>query len=180
MTNVPDKISPNKSKRREKVAYLVVHWTGGTFASAVDWCLRDESDVSYHVIIAPDGEARQIVPWEYAAWAVGWSKSPYPDFPFMSGNHASESIALAGGPPVAPTQKQRERLVVILAERMVANGWDHDQVWRIIGHDQTAVFKPGHPQAGQFGRKPDPQGHGWLPLIPIREAVRTLLRGPTT
>jgi len=182
-TPATDRQSPNRTKRREPVRFLCVHWTGGTFSSAVDWCCRDESDVSYHVIIGPDGAAVQLVPWDYAAWAVGWSKSPAPWLTFTSGNHASESIALAGGPATPPTAEQVATLVQLLTERMRARGWGAGDVRRILGHDDVAVYKPGHAKAGRFGRKPDPQGTdawgkpegGWLPLAPIRAAVAAAL-----
>jgi N-acetyl-anhydromuramyl-L-alanine amidase AmpD len=171
--------SPNKTRRREWVSWLCVHWTGGTYASAVDWCMRAESEVSYHVILGrAKGERADLVPWEYAAWSVGHAKPPAPWLAFRSGNHTSESIALAGGPPTPPTEWQRDELVRLLAERMRHHGWGAHDVHRILGHDQVAVFKPGHPRAGEFGRKPDPQGSGWLPLEPIRLAVAELLLPP--
>lgn len=175
--------SPNRTKRREPVRWLCVHWTGGSFASSVDWCCRKESRVSYHAIINLDGSIAQLVPWDYAAWAVGWSKPPAEWLTFTSGNHSSESIALAGAPPKPPTAAQVAALVQLLAERMRARGWGAQDVHRILGHDQVAVYEPGHKKAGQFGRKPDPQGTdawgkpdgGWLPLAPIRAAVAAAL-----
>lgn len=147
----------------------------------MDWCNRDESDVSYHAIIAPDGRIAQLVDWNLAAWSVGWAKSIDPRVVFAStktvckSNHASESIALAGAPPKRPTQQQVDMLVGLLVYRFVQLGWTKDDVWRIWGHDDCAIFDPKHVRAGQFGRKPDPQGSGWLPLEPIRRRVFELL-----
>lgn len=171
-----ERLSPNWSKRRETVQFLCVHWTGGGFAGSVDWCLRPESEVSYHDIIGPDGTIRHLVDYDHAAWAVGVSRSPLAGLRFTSGNHASESVALAGCPPVPVTPEQRRALVGYLVARMQARGWGPDEVGRILGHDQVASFPAGHARAGQFGRKPDPQGSGWLPLLPIRSEVAHELR----
>lgn len=190
MTDELTNPSPNRTRRREYVTWLCVHWTGGTFGSAVDWCTRPESEVSYHTIISPEGKIARLVPYDFAAWAVGYSKSPLPNLTFRSGNHSSESIALAGGPPGEPTAAQRKALLGILAERMRAHGWGPGEVWRILGHDQVAIYGPDHPDAtkrGKFGRKPDPQGTdrwgkpigGWLPLDGVRRAVADLLAPPS-
>lgn len=181
-----EKLSPNRSSRSYAgkvvpVTCCIVHWTGGTYESAIDWCLREESDVSYHVVISPKGERRQLVPWDRAAWAAGWSKSPDVRMPFNhpnSGNRASDNIGLAGGPPTPPTPAAIAALVLELVARFKARGWKADEVWRILGHDEVAVFPPAHARAGELGRKPDPQGQGWLPLPPIRLEVRAqLLQG---
>lgn len=184
---IPGKLthpSPNHTARAQgiKVECYIVHWTGGTYASAVDWCCRDESNVSYQLIIGPKpGQIAYLVPWDRACQAVGTSRAPR-GFTFgRSGNSASDNIALAGGPPTGPTEFQRETLVSVLAERMQARGHASHEVHRILGHDQVAVFpaldekgRP-HPFAGKLGRKTDPQGKGWLPLDPIRAAVAAQL-----
>lgn len=175
--------SPNKSIRKLKTQFICVHWTGGSFKSSLDWCLRDESDVSYHVIIGPEGQIEHIVPWEYAAWSVGWAKSIDPRVVFISdlereicsSNHASENLALAGAPPKAPTEQQIKMLISLLVFRFVHLGWTGADVWRIWGHDECAIYPPGHKKAGLLGRKPDPQGSAWLPLEPIRVEVARLL-----
>lgn len=176
--------SPNKTTRRGRVSWLCVHWSAGSFASTVDWIMREVSEVSYHVVIAPDGSTRQAVPWSMASWAVGVAKSPDPRIIWDdNSNHSSESIALAGGPIVLPTPQQVARLLDELVDRMNAHRWGADQVFRILGHDQVATFPVGHPKQGQYGRKSDPQGwtspnpqsHHWLPLDPIRRAVAARL-----
>lgn len=163
--------SPNHSKRFKAVEAIVAHWTGGTYASAVDWCQRDESDVSYHEIIGPKGELAVLVAPDRGAWAVGCSKAP-PRFHFgTSGNSGTYSIALAGGPPTPPTDAQRSVLLERLQWAFAYFGFNPTDTYRIISHTDVAVFPKGHPRAGQYGRKPDPEGQHWLPLAPIRQQL---------
>lgn len=163
--------SPNHSRRSCAVEAICVHWTGGTFASAVDWVCRDESDVSYHEIIGPDGEVAHCVAPDRSAWAVGASRAPAP-FTFRGlGNSATYNIALAGGPPTPPTEAQRAALITRLTQAMHRFGFALTDGWRIVAHADLAVFKAPHPRAGQYGRKADCEGAGWLPLDPVRHAL---------
>lgn len=166
--------SPNHSSRgRNVVSWLCIHWSGGRYEPSADWICQDVSDVSYHRLIGPSGEICDAVPWSRCAWAVGYCRNPEPRLPWTTaGNSTSESISLAGGPGFGPvTGEQRELLIVSICERFRAHGWGAHETYRILGHDQVAVFGPGHPRAGQYGRKPDPQDQGWLPLQPIRDEV---------
>lgn len=141
-----------------------MHWTGGSFESAVDWIRRPESKVSYHAVIAPNGDIATCVPWERAAWSVGVSRQPDDlRFTFMTrGNGATENIALAGGPPTPPTPAQVQMLVRLLRARMVAHNWPEKEGWRIVAHADLAMPR---------GRKVDPTGSGWLDLEQVRRAV---------
>lgn len=176
-------ISPNKTRRKLQTQFICVHWTGGSYAGSVSWCLDPKSQVSYHTIIGPKAERSDIVPYEFAAWSVGWAKTIDPRVVFVSdnkvcqSNHASESVALAGCPPKKPTDEQIQALVLWITERFRALGWTADDIWRIWGHDQCATFPPGHKKFGQFGRKDDPQGQEWLNLQEIKDLVYAQLGG---
>jgi hypothetical protein len=145
----------------------VYHWTGGTYASAVDWCLRDESDVSYHTVISPKGERTDLIPFaewnKYAAWSVGYAKAPegFPE-PMTLANHRTINIAFAGGPPVGLTDAAFNMGVSIGLEVFMQQKWGTKDLWRVLGHSDVAVFGPEHPKAGQFGRKHDPWGENWV------------------
>jgi len=156
--------SPNHSPRAHRVEALCVHWTGGSYASALDWICRRESQVSYHAVIAPRGELATCAPWDRAAWSVGVSKQP-DDLRFTfgtKGNSATENIALAGGPPTPPTPAQVQMLVRVLRSRMIAHQWPLTDGWRIVGHADLAMPR---------GRKTDPTGRGWLDLDAVRREV---------
>jgi hypothetical protein len=173
--------TPNRSIRRKPIVAVVYHWTGGTFKSAVDWCLRDESDVSYHTIISPTGERRDLIPFDEwkttAAWSVGHAKTP-PGFPesLALANHVTINIALAGGPPVAPTQAAVNMAVAVGHEVFLSMKWGTKDLWRVLGHADVAVYGPDHPKAGQFGRKPDPWGNDWLKRANLVAELERLLK----
>jgi N-acetyl-anhydromuramyl-L-alanine amidase AmpD len=166
--------SPNHSARAAGVALEAfgVHWTGGSFAATLDWIGRSEYAgkriyASYHMLIGPRGEIAYPVAWDRAAYSLGVSRAHDARFTWTrAGNSAAENFALAGAPPRKPTPIQVELLVEALAERMRARGFGADDTWRIVGHDEVAWAR---------GRKSDPQGQGWLPLGPVRDAVRAQL-----
>lgn len=173
--------TPNRSIRKKPVVALVYHWTGGTFNSAVDWCLRDESDVSYHVVIGPQGQRRDLVPFEewknVATWSVGYAKAPagFPESLALA-NHATINIAFAGGPPVPLTQAAFNMGVAIGLEVFVSMKWGSADLWRVLGHADVAVYDPKHPKAGQFGRKPDPWGSDWVKRDNLVAELERLLK----
>jgi N-acetylmuramoyl-L-alanine amidase len=168
--------SPNHSGRgRRAVEMICVHWTGGSYESALDWICRDESDVSYHELIGPAGQLALSVAPERAAWSVGTSRAPAPFTCGGACNSASYNIALAGGPPTPPTEAARAVLVERIARAFQYFAFPPADVWRIVGHSALAVYPKGHPKAGQYGRKVDCEGSAWLPLPPVRVAVAAAL-----
>jgi N-acetyl-anhydromuramyl-L-alanine amidase AmpD len=44
----------------KKVAGIVLHHTAGSFDGSVSWCMKAESKVSYHAIVALDGRVVQL------------------------------------------------------------------------------------------------------------------------
>jgi N-acetyl-anhydromuramyl-L-alanine amidase AmpD len=157
--------SPNTSRRAVPCVAVCLHWTGGSYLSAVDWCQRAASKVSYHEIIGPQGELALLVPPDRAAWSVGRSIAPPPWQGATSGNSMTYNIALSGAPPVKPTGDQlrvlTERIVVAFAHF----GWSLKDGFRITGHHQWAWPR---------GRKVDPQGSAtdpWLDLTALRASV---------
>jgi len=130
--------------------------------------MRRQSKVSYHELIARDGEVALLVAPDRAAWAVGRSMAPAPwtSHPQKtSGNSLTYNIALAGCPPVAPTAAQIMATVARCAAAFRHFGWLLTDRHRITGHIDWArpVF-----------RKVDPVGDPnapWLDLEAIRTAV---------
>lgn len=155
-------------KRREPVRGICWHWTGGSYVSAVVWCVDPQSKVSYNAIISPKGFIANIAPWSARPWAMGICKSSDPKrFPYADANSAFESIALAGHPPVPPTTEALHALVRLTAERFRAHGWGPDDTWRITTHSAEAWPR---------GRKDDPDGQHWIDMTKLRAAVATRLR----
>lgn len=65
--------SPNFTERKERIEYVILHFTELTFKSAVERLCDKESEVSAHYIIKEDGEIFQLVADEKVAWHAGIS-----------------------------------------------------------------------------------------------------------
>lgn len=64
--------TPNESARARgsRVRLVVVHRPVGSYTGTLSWCRNPKAQVSYHVVIRPDGaEATQLVAWERKSWA---------------------------------------------------------------------------------------------------------------
>jgi N-acetyl-anhydromuramyl-L-alanine amidase AmpD len=72
---IPFKVSPNHSARPHGVepSLIVLHSTGGSFSSAVNWLTKKVSGVSAHFVISRKGEIVQLVDCAQAAWHAGVS-----------------------------------------------------------------------------------------------------------
>ena len=64
--------TPNKGSVIEPKG-VVFHHSAGSFAGSLDWVLRSESQVSYHVLIEENGTRHNIVPLTRRAWHAGKS-----------------------------------------------------------------------------------------------------------
>jgi N-acetyl-anhydromuramyl-L-alanine amidase AmpD len=178
--------SPNfHADLREPRIGCMVHYSAGDFNSTVSWVCDPTSKVSYHVVIAGDGAAVQLVPWDARAWHAGLCKPSRDSRSYEDANSAFYGIALSGGPAFGrPTDAQEQTLNSILWDRFAEHHWPVSEWWRIVGHDTEAVHTkasaPEHPKLwGKRGRKADPTGdsHGYGPLNPwlSLEGVRAAL-----
>lgn len=151
--------SPNESRRVRPCVAVCLHWTGGSYASALDWCQRPEAKVSYHEIISPTGEVATLVDPDRSAWAVGKGKAPAP-WQGTACNSMTYNIALAGAPPKPVTPAQWDTLMEQIRLAFRRFKWPLADTHRVTGHADWAP-----------GRKPDPWGNGWLKVHEVREAL---------
>lgn len=94
---------------------VVLHHTSGSYAGSVDWCLRPESQVSYHVIIKEDGERTVLAGDNQRTWHAG--KSFWRGKPDL--NSWSLGVAFAGDTYEKPlTKEQIESAIEYLLPRM--------------------------------------------------------------
>lgn len=163
--------SPNHGELREPRIGVALHYSDGDFNSTVAWCCDPASKVSYHVVIAGDGAAVQLVPWDRRAWHMGRCAPSKTSCSYTDANSAFYGIALSGGPQFGPpTDAQEQTLNSILWDRFTEHGWPVCEWYRIVGHDSEAI---------PAGRKHDPTGdsHGydpgrpWLSLESVRAAL---------
>ena len=78
MKFIRDFKSPNFSSRKEvPIDTFILHHTGGSFQSGVNWMCNSESKVSAHYIGNKDGLIYQLVDDNLCAWHAGRSAFDY-------------------------------------------------------------------------------------------------------
>lgn len=65
--------TPNKQPNRIKPEAVVLHHSDGSYLGGIDWIMRPESKVSYHVLIARDGRRTVFCNDTDRAWHAGIS-----------------------------------------------------------------------------------------------------------
>ena len=66
--------SPNVTRgKRIRPQAIVLHHTDGGYEGSVDWCMRPESRVSYHAIVAKDGKRTILADPDERTWHAGVS-----------------------------------------------------------------------------------------------------------
>lgn len=71
---VPFRKTPNISSSKNKLQYLIEHYTA-TYSSAspISWLTTKESGVSAHLVIDKDGNVTQLAPFDAICWHAGVS-----------------------------------------------------------------------------------------------------------
>jgi N-acetylmuramoyl-L-alanine amidase len=74
---VIERLSPNRGPRGAPIRAICLHANAGDLADGIAddlaWLQNPASQVSYHVVVGPDGALYRVVPDEFAAWASGFS-----------------------------------------------------------------------------------------------------------
>ena len=120
--------SPNPVHERLGVCF---HHSVLDFDATIAHMMRAESQVSYHVLIAPDGERARLVPDNYIAWHAGVSN-------FQGRSRCNDfllGVSFAGDTRARPlTADQIASALDWLAPRWLRHGWtpaamtDHRQI----------------------------------------------------
>ena len=65
--------TPNRRARPAwaKIRVIVLHSTGGSFASAISWLMSRASRVSAHYVVSRAGEVRKLAPLSDVTWHAG-------------------------------------------------------------------------------------------------------------
>lgn len=67
--------SPNKSKRKGAVKYIVLHHTGpGSFSGIVKWLCNPAAKASAHYVLSVTGQLKQLVNTKWESWHAGVAK----------------------------------------------------------------------------------------------------------
>ena len=74
LISINKKLSPNFSTRKNKIKYVIIHYTGTSSVSEALKIFEDKkSQVSCHWLITKKGKLYQVVDEKYAAWHAGVS-----------------------------------------------------------------------------------------------------------
>jgi N-acetyl-anhydromuramyl-L-alanine amidase AmpD len=71
--------TPNKSSRPITPTMIVLHHTSGSYNGSVSWCMNPQSKVSYHCIIARNGNRTVLADDTARCWHAGissWQGAP--------------------------------------------------------------------------------------------------------
>ncbi|MBW3630383.1 MAG: N-acetylmuramoyl-L-alanine amidase [Gemmatimonadetes bacterium] len=164
--------------REPRIGVMLHYDDSSSDEGAVAWFTDDRCEVSYNYLVLDDGEYVPIVPEDKRAWHAGHCKSSAPNkLRYTDANSAFVAIAIATNAKKAATRPQLDTVVWLTRREFDRNGWPLTDTWRIVGHDQEAIYanKADVPKAlrGKRGRKIDPTGPNPARPILSVELVRT-------
>jgi AmpD protein len=124
--------TPNKSGRPITPTMIVLHHTSGSYNGSVSWCMNPESKVSYHVIIARNGNRTVLADDTARCWHAGLSSwQGVPDC-----NSYSLGVAWDGNTYEDPLgEDAMDSAIQYIIPRM--KKW-HIPMSRIVTHQQIA------------------------------------------
>lgn len=148
------------SALREPRQGVMLHYDGSSSdAGAANWFADPACRVSYQTLVLDDGNLVRIAPDTARAWHAGYCRASDPRLTYQDANSAFYGVSAATTDGVDVTIPQMLGVAWQTYRWFIAEGWDADEMWRIVSHASEAVYPPGHPRAGQRGRKSDPEGH---------------------
>lgn len=137
--------SPNHGERADgrKPDMILLHYTGmPSPEGALDWLCRDESQVSSHYFVQPDGEVVQLVPEDRRAWHAG--KSFWHGETDINSLSIGIEIANAGHPGGLPDYPKAQIAAVIELCRDCGHRWSIASE-RVLGHSDVAPVRKVDP-----------------------------------
>jgi len=143
---------------REPRQGVMLHYdASGSDAGAMAWFSDLGCNVSYHYLVLDDGGYATIAPLKKRAYHAGYCSPSEPRFTYRDANSAFYGIAAATSGREDVTPLQLLTIAWLTRKLFEVEGWPTLDLWRITSHRAEAVFGPGHPKAGQHGRKSDPE-----------------------
>ena len=140
-----------------RVGVMLHYDASGSDAGALAWFADAKCGVSYHYLVLDDGGYVSIAPLKCAAWHAGVCRPSDQRLAYRSANRAFYGIAAATSGKEDVTPLQLLTIAFLTRKLFEVEGWPTLDLWRITSHRAEAVFGPGHPKAGQHGRKSDPE-----------------------
>jgi N-acetyl-anhydromuramyl-L-alanine amidase AmpD len=143
--------------------------------SSVAWLAGADIKVSYNWIVLDTGNIIPIAPTHARAWHAGWCRSSDPRLQYADANSAFYGVSIAATSGDVAGVETKRSIVAICRSLFIAHRWTAAQAWRIVSHRAHAVYEPGHPKAGQYGRKNDPEGPDLAHPVLSTNEVRGML-----
>jgi N-acetyl-anhydromuramyl-L-alanine amidase AmpD len=151
----PDHYTPGRANASGLPVGVLLHSTEGrdsrAWLSFSSGATQPDQRVSINTLGRQEGIYAIVAPLD-TAWHAGWCK--HPDGRIWRNANADlfghEIEHIAGQPYTATDYNQA---AWVCARAIFSFGFPITALYR---HAQIAVWPPGHPQAGQFGRKTDP------------------------
>jgi N-acetyl-anhydromuramyl-L-alanine amidase AmpD len=138
--------TPNKSSRPITPSMIVLHHTSGSYNGSVSWCMNPGSKVSYHVIIARNGNRTVLADDTARCWHAGISSwQGVPDC-----NSYSLGVAWDGNTYSNPlAEDAMESALEYLVPRM--KRW-HIPMSRVVTHQQVSPGRKNDISPGDAAR----------------------------
>ena len=138
--------TPNKSLRPIVPTMIVLHHTSGSYNGSVSWCMNPQSKVSYHCIIARNGQRTVLADDSARCWHAGVSSwQGVPDC-----NSYSIGVAWEGDTYSDPLgDAAMESAIQYIVPRM--RKW-HIPLSRIVTHQQIAPTRKNDISAADAAR----------------------------
>jgi N-acetyl-anhydromuramyl-L-alanine amidase AmpD len=126
--------------------------------SSIAWFTDPDCKAGYNFIVMDSGNIIPIVALDKRAPHAGWCAPDGKGPRYRDANSAFYGVAIAATVGDVATVEQKRSVAALCLRLFSDHGWPITDVWRIVSHRSQAVYEPGHPKAGQRGRKKDPEG----------------------
>jgi N-acetyl-anhydromuramyl-L-alanine amidase AmpD len=148
----------NEALREPRIGVMLHFDASKSDQGGINWFTDPAVKVSYNYLIADSGNIIPIAPLDARAWHAGYCQSDDPRLKYRDANSAFYGLAITATVGDKATLEAKRSLALLISTLFLRHGWPRAEVWRIVSHRTQAVYEPGHPKAGQRGRKKDPEG----------------------
>lgn len=173
----PDTIQGhNWGKLTERRIGIMLHYDASvTDEGSIEWLAGPEIKVSYNWIVMDSGNIIPIAPEDARAWHAGCCKSDDARLVYRDANSAFYGLSVAATSGDRATVEAKRSILAMCLTLFGNHQWPISETWRIVSHRTQAVFCKGHPRAGEYGRKSDPEGPDLLHPVLNTNEIRGML-----
>lgn len=176
MTHPSKPFTRNWGTLREPRIGIGLHYDASVSdQSGVNWFTDPRCHVSYNWLVLDSGNIIPIAPDDMRAWHMGWCRSDDSRLPYRDANSAFYGVSLAATVGDVATAEAKRSIAALCLTLFERNGWSIRDIWRIVSHRSQAIYEPGHPKAGQRGRKLDPEGPDLTRPVMSTQGIRAMV-----